>query len=141
MHRPLRPRPAQFLVIAGCLSGLAPAIGSFTVVPARAQEPLFLRIRPVGDSPTGLGGAGVFNEDIARAARARSEAVWQRAEARSRIAIASVCTGCLAVSRPTEPSLRPTPPPPALPEPNDVVPVAADTPAASIPPLAQADAP
>lgn len=57
---------------------------------ARADEPLLLRIRP--------------NDDAAVAARARAlrEAVWARSDRRARIAIASVCTGCL----------KPLPPPP-----------------------------
>lgn len=46
---------------------------------AQAQEPLFLRIRPA--SP--------------EAAFAAREAVWTRSHERARIAIASVCTGCL----------------------------------------------
>ncbi|GEP10737.1 hypothetical protein [Methylobacterium gnaphalii] len=51
--------------------------------PAFAEEPLFLRIRP--------------NDDEAVAARARAlrEAVWARSDRRARIAIASVCTGCM----------------------------------------------
>jgi hypothetical protein len=70
------------------LAGLA---GSSLFAPlAHAQEPLFLRIRP--------------NNDDGAAARARAlrEEVWARSDRRARIAIASVCTGCM----------KPLPPPP-----------------------------
>jgi hypothetical protein len=62
--------------------------------PAQAQEPLVLRIRP--STP----------EDVAFAAR---EAVWERSERRARIAIASVCTGCLLPqsAEPSPPHLLP----------------------------------
>ncbi|WP_170249030.1 hypothetical protein [Methylobacterium haplocladii] len=64
---------------------LAVLAGSCLIAgPARADdEPLFLRIRP--------------NDDVAVAARARAlrEEVWARSDRRARIAIASVCTGCL----------------------------------------------
>jgi hypothetical protein len=131
------------LAIAGSLVALAPAIGVPTIGilaadPAAAQEPLFIRIRPGAEPAPGLGGGGAFDEAAAQAARARSEAVWQRAEARSRIAIASVCTGCLVALRP------PAPPVPAAPVRADAdgpTPIAADPAAASLPPLAQADAP
>lgn len=68
-------RSLLFLVLAGA---------SLIVPPASAEEPLFLRIRPSDD-------------DAAVAARARAlrEAVWARSDRRARIAIASVCTGCL----------------------------------------------
>lgn len=71
---------------------------------AKAQEPLLLRIRPAGEAPADLGGAGTSGEMIAREARARSQAVWDRADRRARIAIASVCTGCI------EPAPAPAPP-------------------------------
>ncbi|GJE45158.1 hypothetical protein [Methylobacterium soli] len=65
-----------------------------------AERPLFLRIRP--QMPASLGGGGsaalsgdLADAEIARQARAAREAVWERAAARARIAIASVCTGCL----------------------------------------------
>ena len=70
--------------------------------PASAQEPLFLRIRPQDSTPRD-GGAGPSAAEVA-AARAAREAVWERSAARARIAIASVCTGCLG-------------PPPAVPTP------------------------
>jgi hypothetical protein len=60
-----------------------------------AHEPLFLRIRPQADSVAA---------EI-RAARAAREAVWERSSARARLAIASVCTGCIPAPerRPREP--------------------------------------
>ena len=58
--------------------------------PASAQEPLFLRIRPQDSTPRDVG-AG----PSVAAARAAREAVWERSAARARIAIASICTGCL----------------------------------------------
>jgi len=66
-----------------------------------ASEPLFLRIRPFDASrPEGIGTVGPSAHDVA-AARAAREAVWERAERRARIAIASVCTGCLPPAAPT----------------------------------------
>jgi len=139
MRRPIR--PTHIPAILGSVIGLLPAIGAFVAPPARAQEPLFLRIRPAGETQTGLGSAGPSDEAIARAARARSEAVWQRAEQGSRIAIASVCTGCLPAPRPAEANPRAMPPSAPHPEADGVIPVAAEPPAAPLPPLAQADAP
>lgn len=76
------------LVLAVTVVGLQPAL---------AQEPLHLRIRP--SSP----------EAVAYAAR---EAVWERSARRARIAIASVCSGCLLPERtdpiPSDPSLADT---------------------------------
>jgi hypothetical protein len=129
---------AAALAIAGSLTALAPAIGLATAGPALAQEPLFIRIRPGGEASLGSGGAGAFDESAAQAARARSEAVWQRAEARSRIAIASVCTGCLAaVPPPTVPVAAPR----ARADAGGPTTQAADSAAVPPPPLAQADAP
>ena len=54
-----------------------------------AQEVLFLHIRPQRDRGA-LGGAG-----SAQAALAHREAAWERSNARARIIIESVCTGCL----------------------------------------------
>lgn len=130
---------ASLLVIAGSLTGFMPAISEFVITPAWAQEPLFLRIRPAGETSVGSGGAGPSDEEIARAARARSEAVWQRAEQRSRIAIASVCTGCLTAPRPAEPG--PAPRAPVRPEAADIIPAAAEDPVATPVPSSQADAP
>ena len=137
----LRPATVSHVLIAGSLIGFAPAIGGLAPAPAGAQEPLFLRIRPAGEAPADLGSAGPSDEEIARAARARSEAVWQRAEERSRIAIASVCTGCLKAPRPAETSTGPAPRPPVRPDGVEAVPATAGTPAANLPPLAQAVAP
>lgn len=54
-----------------------------------AQEVLFLHIRPQADRGA-LGQAG-----SAQAALAAREAVWERSNARARIILESVCTGCL----------------------------------------------
>jgi hypothetical protein len=66
--------------------------------PAMAQEPLFLRIRPIAD---------------AEAARAAREALWVRRQAHARAVIESVCAGCLAAWKPAdEPApIAPAPPP------------------------------
>lgn len=53
---------------------------------AGAQEVLFLHIRPQPDRGP-LGNAG--------SALAAREAVWERSNARARVIIESVCTGCL----------------------------------------------
>ncbi|MGU3359353.1 hypothetical protein ACLBWX_03360 [Methylobacterium sp. M6A4_1b] len=138
--------------IAGSLIALAPAIGVsamgvlaigvLAAGAAAAQEPLFIRIRPGGEPALGIGGGGAFDEAAAQAARARSEAVWQRAEARSRIAIASVCTGCLTALPPAVPAVPVSAPAPSVrTDAGGPTPVAADPPAAPLPPLAQADAP
>lgn len=112
---------------------------------ARAEEPLFLRIRPAGDTPAALGSAGSAvgpsDEETVLAARARSEAVWQRAEQRSRIAIASVCTGCIPAPRPAERLPILTPPIPAATQADGGTSLAAGPPAAPTSSLAQADAP
>jgi hypothetical protein len=73
-QREPRMRSLLFALLAGSL---------WVPPPALAEEPLFLRIRP--------------NDDVADATRARAlrEAVWARSDRRARIAIASVCTGCL----------------------------------------------
>ncbi|GEP04748.1 hypothetical protein [Methylobacterium oxalidis] len=93
------------LSLAGCLGLLiaqqaAPlrAEPSVEPLPDAAAPPLFLRIRPQG-APLDIGAAGgsapLTEAEIARRALAAREAVWERATARARIAIASVCTGCL----------------------------------------------
>lgn len=93
--------------ILACLVASASSLMG-AMASARAQEPLLLRIRPLGETAHAFGGgSGSALDDEARQARARSEAVWARAERRSRIAIASVCTGCLAPVRP--PVERPSP--------------------------------
>ena len=96
----------RFAVLASGALSLPAAIP-----PAGAQEPalepLLLRIRPPGETPRDLGvGSGAMTDDEVRQARARNEAVWARAERRARIAIASVCTGCLPPARP--PAERPS---------------------------------
>lgn len=95
---------------------LAPALALASLplarLPAAAQEPLFLRIRP-SDAPPPAIGSGGADAEIA-AARAAREAVWERSTIRANIAIASVCTGCLG--RPSAPTpLRPERPRPTKP--------------------------
>lgn len=67
--------------------------------PAGAQEVLFLRIRPQPETAS-LGTAG-----SAAAALAAREAVWARSNARARVILESVCTGCLAPWDPPAPRL------------------------------------
>lgn len=64
--------------------------GSITAV--RAQEPLYLRIR--ANPEARLDGAAAGGPPAA--GTARRESAWERSDRRARIAIASVCTGCLA---------------------------------------------
>ena len=66
---------------------LAPGSGS-------AEEPLFIRIRPLPDA------------EAARVARAL---LWARRQAHARAVIESVCTGCLGAWKP-EPAVPPSPP-------------------------------
>ncbi|GAA0280194.1 hypothetical protein GCM10008965_54190 [Methylorubrum aminovorans] len=62
---------------------------------ARAQEPLYLRIRASPEARLdGAAGAGPTGGPLA-AGRARGESAWERSDRRARIAIASVCTGCM----------------------------------------------
>ena len=65
------------LTLLGLLA-LAPA-------PALAEEPLFIRIRPLSE---------------AEAARAAREMLWARRQAHARAVIESVCTGCLGAWKP-----------------------------------------
>ncbi|MEA1832721.1 hypothetical protein U8607_11570 [Methylobacterium durans] len=99
------------LVIAQAAPALADPAGesAFPVVADGPAQPLLLRIRPQGAPPEiGAGGGALPDAEAARRALAAREAVWERASVRARIAIASVCTGCL----------KPVPPAPApLPEP------------------------
>jgi hypothetical protein len=74
------------LAVMGLLA-LAPA-------PASAEEPLFIRIRPLSD---------------AEAARAARETLWARRQAHARAVIESVCTGCLGAWKP---DAEPAPAPP-----------------------------
>ena len=101
--------PLAVALLAGLPAGAA--------TPAHAQEPLLLRIRPNATLLPEGGGSGERLSDAEVAARARvaREAVWQRAERRARIAIASVCTGCLGPAPLPEPSraAAPNPEPPS----------------------------
>ncbi len=63
---------------------------------AAAGEPLFLHLRPNDPPPPdAIGPPGRASEAEVAAARAAREAVWERSDRRARIAIASVCTGCM----------------------------------------------
>ncbi|MGU3540854.1 hypothetical protein [Methylobacterium sp. A54F] len=103
-----RRRPAGLgaaAVLLGLFAGTPAAAQEALAQEASAHEPLFLRIRPQAD---GVAAAGREADALAaeiRAARAAREAVWERSNARARLAIASVCTGCLAAPerRPREP--------------------------------------
>lgn len=99
--------PLAVALLAGLPAGAA--------MPAHAQEPLLLRIRPNAMLLPEGGGSGERLSDAEVAARARvaREAVWQRAERRARIAIASVCTGCLVPVAPPEPLRAAAPEPPS----------------------------
>ncbi|MEE7491964.1 hypothetical protein [Methylobacterium oryzae] len=68
---------------------------ALTPAPAAAQEPLYIRIRPLSD---------------AEAARSAREALWARRQAHARAVIESVCTGCLGAWNP-EPVPAPVPAP------------------------------
>lgn len=122
-----RPRCAP---LAGQLSGLAAVLlaGASAVAPAMAEEgaPLYLRIRPpeARTTETGTGGS-IRDDDTAapagasphaladaeaiRRARAAREAVWERSNARARVVIASVCTGCMKPMPPAPVSADPEP--------------------------------
>jgi len=110
------------------VAGLAAVLLVPAAAPAMAEEtaPLYLRIRPPDARPaeTGTGGSGrddgagasggvsagaLADAEANRRARAAREAVWERSNARARVIIASVCTGCM----------KPMPPAPvsAVPEP------------------------
>ncbi|WCS25722.1 hypothetical protein LOK46_02470 [Methylobacterium sp. NMS14P] len=65
--------------------------------PAAAQEPLYIRIRPLSD---------------AEAARVAREMLWARRQAHARAVIESVCTGCLGAWKP-----EPVPAPAQIPAP------------------------
>ncbi|KAA0124825.1 hypothetical protein CIW48_06235 [Methylobacterium sp. P1-11] len=65
-----------------------------TPAPTSAQEPLYIRVRPLSD---------------AEAARAAREMLWARRQAHARTVIESVCTGCLGAWK-TEPVKVPAPP-------------------------------
>ncbi|GJE09743.1 MULTISPECIES: hypothetical protein [Methylobacterium] len=65
-----------------------------TLATAVAQEPLFIRIRPLPD---------------AEAARVARESLWARRQAHARTVIESVCRGCLGAWKP-EPASASAPP-------------------------------
>ena len=72
-------------------------LGPLCLIPvaASAEEPLFIRIRPLPDAET---------------ARTAREALWARRQAHARAVIESVCTGCLGAWKPTvEPPPAPMP--------------------------------
>ncbi|WP_342154438.1 hypothetical protein [Methylorubrum sp. SB2] len=102
---------AAALFAAAALSAMPAAV--------RAEEPLYLRIRPnpVPDASVGSG----QGRAVAAAGQGREagrETVWERADRRARLAIASVCTGCLDprfLARPVEaaPPVRASRPPSA----------------------------
>lgn len=81
------------------------AVALLSAMPAavRAEGPLYLRIRPNPvPAATAVAGSGQERESGREAGR---ETVWERADRRARLAIASVCTGCLdtrIVGRPAE---------------------------------------
>ena len=89
------------------------AAAALSAMPAavRAEEPLYLRIRP---RPTPEADAAAGTGPGRESGR---ESVWERADRRARIAIASVCSGCLDarfVGRPIEvPVARASRPPAA----------------------------
>ena len=83
-RRGAAPRPI-FAFAAAALFAMPAAV--------RAEEPLYLRIRP-NPSPEGAASAGQAGGRPAGTGTGR-ETVWERADRRARIAIASVCTGCL----------------------------------------------
>ncbi|WP_191970038.1 hypothetical protein [Methylobacterium planeticum] len=90
------------LAAAASLAGALPA-GAQETGMRGGEAPLFLRIRPQPSAALGSGGTlpdGPSDAETARQARAAREAVWERAAVRARIAIASVCTGCLQPERP-----------------------------------------
>lgn len=91
-------------VAIACLIGLGLAVPCTAAI----AEPLYLKIYPhktsAGPAVPGAGG----------------ETVWQRADRRARLAIASVCTGCLPDTRPVSNAAPSVAHPPAdEPEPSD----------------------
>ncbi|WP_204165192.1 hypothetical protein [Methylobacterium radiodurans] len=134
----MRPHPRR-ATLAGVFVGLAAA--PLAAAPAAAQEaaPLYLRIRPpeARAPEAGTGGSGrqgaydeaapagalagtLADAEAIRRARAAREAVWERSNARARVLIASVCTGCMKPMPPAPVSADPetaTAPRPAEPAP------------------------
>ncbi len=94
----MRPR-AIALFAAATLSAMPAAV--------RAEGPLYLRIRP-NPVPAAAAGSGAGQgRDVGR--ESSRESVWERADRRARIAIASVCTGCLDPRLPARPVEAPVP--------------------------------
>jgi hypothetical protein len=69
---------------------------ALAATPARAEEPLFIRIRPL---------------PAAEAARTARELLWARRQAHARAVIESVCTGCLGEWKPAAEPAREKPAP------------------------------
>jgi hypothetical protein len=101
MAGPALPLGTRSRVLDRCILAVLGAL-ALSPVAATAQEPLFLRIRPISDA------------EIARAAR---EALWARRQAHARAVIESVCTGCLGAWKPAG---EPAPAPPLAPAPGAV---------------------
>jgi hypothetical protein len=81
------------------IAGMVAAALVFSGDASRAQEVLFLHIRPLADrAGPGAGGS-------TQAALAAREAVWERSNASARIIIESVCDGCLGPWAPPAPKL------------------------------------
>ena len=99
------PRRPRIRMTSGIPWGRAALLAVALLAPSdavRAEEPLYLRIR--ANPAARLDGAGqgtgqgqgtppTAGSAVADTAR---ESVWERSDRRARIAIASVCTGCLA---------------------------------------------
>ncbi|CAM2896010.1 hypothetical protein JHFBIEKO_2825 [Methylobacterium mesophilicum] len=81
MTCPAQPGPGSRVRAAALLVLVAVA-----PVPVRAEEPLFIRIRPTQDGD-----------------RTAREALWARRQAHARAVIESVCTGCLGAWKPEPP--------------------------------------
>jgi len=102
-------RPGRLALLGAAVYGMA--LCGFPCGPisaARAEEPLYLRIRANPDARlAGTSTSGTAASGPAAAATAR-ESVWERSDRRARIAIASVCTGCLP-ARSDPIAVRPSP--------------------------------
>ncbi|PXW63040.1 hypothetical protein [Methylobacterium sp. B4] len=100
------PRRPRIRMTSGISWGRAALLAVALLAPSdavRAEEPLYLRIRanPAArlDGAAGAGqGQGQRTAPTAGSAVADTarESVWERSDRRARIAIASVCDGCLA---------------------------------------------
>ena len=95
------PRRPRIRMTSGIPWGRAALLAVALLAPSdavRAEEPLYLRIRAnpaarLDGAGQGTGTAPTAGSAVADTAR---ESVWERSDRRARIAIASVCTGCLA---------------------------------------------